>query len=290
MVQIKDIKTRIKGITSTQKITKAMKSMSLIRLQRAEARALASRPFIYAITDIVSHLESDNVYFMGNRSKDALFVIFTSDRGLCGAFNENLMRQAKAAINERSKTAVPAGRQGKCKLILVGTKGVMHFNTREYDIYSTYTHLPPVPTASLSNLVMNDCKKLYLEGKVGEVILVYNNFKSKLKYEIKFKRMMPLPKILLSVKQGIRPIFLYEPDSAQLVDKVIEMFLESTVFHSFLDLYASEYSARFAAMSKATDSAQEMIDGLTLELNKTRQAQITNEILEIISGAEALAL
>jgi F-type H+-transporting ATPase subunit gamma len=282
MVQIKDIKTRIKGITSTQKITKAMKSMSLIRLQRAEARALASRPFIYAITDIVSHLESDNVYFMGNKSRDALFVIFTSDRGLCGAFNENLMRQAEQAIKERSKT-------GKCKLILIGTKAVMHFRKKGYDIHSTYSHLPPDPTVSLSNLVINDCKDLYLKEQAGEVVLVYNNFKSKLKYEIKFKKMLPLPKILLSVKQGIRPIFLYEPDSGQLVDKVIEMFLESTVFHSFLDLYASEYSARFAAMSKATDSAQEMIDGLTLELNKTRQALITKEILEVISGAEALA-
>jgi len=289
MVQIKDIKSRIKGIKGTQKITKAMKSMSLIRLQRAEARALASRPSIYAITDIVSHLDSDNVYFMGNKSKDALFVIFTSDRGLCGAFNENLMREAEEAIKERSKKAVPAGRQGKCRLILIGTKAVMHFRKKGYDIHSTYTHLPPDPTVSLSNLVINDCKKLYLSEQVGEVVLVYNNFKSKLKYEIRLKKMLPLPKLMLSARQGIRPIFLYEPDSGQLVDKVIEMFLESTVFHSFLDLYASEYSARFAAMSKATDSAQEMIDGLTLELNKTRQALITNEILEIISGAEALA-
>jgi len=282
MVQIKDIKERIRGVKGTQKITNAMKSMSLIRLQRAEARALASRPFIYAITDIVSHLESDNIYYKGNKSGDALFVIFTSDRGLCGAFNENLIKQAEAAIKERSRT-------GKCRLILVGTKAIMYFRRRKYEIYSTYSNLPPDPTASLSNLVMNDCKKLYLEGKAGEVVLAYNNFRSKLKYEIRLKKMLPLPKTLLGAKQAIRPIFLYEPDRNRLVDSVIEMFLESTVFHSFLDLYASEYSARLAAMTKATDSAQEMINGLILELNKTRQALITREILEVISGAEALA-
>jgi F-type H+-transporting ATPase subunit gamma len=282
MVQIKDIKSRIKGIRNTQKITKAMKSMALIRLQRAELRALASRPFIYAITDIVSHLRSDNIYYSGNKSKDALFVIFTSDRGLCGAFNENLIKQAEEEIKQRSRT-------GKCKLILVGTKGAAHFGRRGYDIYSTYTHLPPDPTASLSSLVINDCRKLYLEGKVGEVTLIYNNFKSKLKYVIKSKKMLPLPKIVSGIKEGIRPIFLYEPDRNRLVNSVIEMFMESTVFHSFLDLYASEYSARLAAMTKATDSAQEMIDDLVLELNKTRQALITKEILEVISGAEALA-
>jgi F-type H+-transporting ATPase subunit gamma len=260
-----------------------MKSMALIRLQRAELRALASRPFIYAITDIVSHLRSDNIYYSGNKSKDALFVIFTSDRGLCGAFNENLIKQAEEEIKQKSKT-------GKCKLILVGTKGTAYFSRRGYDIYSTYTHLPTDPTASLSSLVINDCRKLYLEGKVGEVTLIYNNFKSKLKYVIKSKKMLPLPKTTSGIKEGIRPIFLYEPDRNRLVDSVIEMFMGSTVFHSFLDLYASEYSARLAAMTKATDSAQDMINDLVLEMNKTRQALITKEILEVISGAEALAL
>lgn len=282
MVQIKDLKERIKGIRGTQKITKAMKSMSLIRLQRAEIRALASRPFIHAITDIVSHLESDNIYYRGNKSRDSLFVIFTSDRGLCGAFNENLIRQAELAIKERSKT-------GKCRLILIGTKGVAYFKNKGHEIYSMYTHLPPNPTASLSNLVMNDCIKLYLEGKAGDVMLAYNNFKSKLKYEIRIKQMLPLPKKPLTEARGMRPVFLYEPEKRQLVDSVVQMFLESTVFHSFLDLYASEYSARLMAMTKATDSAQEMIESLVLELNKTRQALITKEILEVMSGAEALA-
>ena len=281
MVQIKDLKFRIKGIKGTQKITKAMKSMSLIRLQRAEARALCSRPFIYAITDIVSHLESDNIYYKGNRSGDALFVIFTSDRGLCGAFNENLLKAAEAAIEKRSKT-------GKCMLVIVGIKGIVYFRKKGYKIHSMYSHLPPDPTVSLSNLVMNDCKKLYLEGSVGEVVLVYNNFRSKVKYEVKFKRMLPLPKVRAALRMGTRPVFKYEPDRSIVAEAVIEMFLESTVFHSFLDLYASEYAARLAAMTKATDSAEDMISGLILDLNKTRQAVITKEILEVISGAEAI--
>jgi len=283
MAQLKDIKDRIKGIKGTQKITNAMKSMALIKLQKAEARALASRPFIYAITDVVSHLDVDNVYFKGNKSKDALFVIFTSDRGLCGSFNENLLRAADETIKENNKAA-------RSKLILVGTKAAIHFHGKDHDVYSTYSHLPADPTVSLSNLVMSDCKKLFLEGKVGHVYLIYNNFRSKVRYEVKTKKMLPLPKMVSAHYSGIKPIFTYEPEKQKVAHTAIEMFLESTVFHSFLDLYASEYSARLTAMTKATENAEEMITALILEYHKTRQAMITEEILEIISGAEALSV
>jgi len=229
MAQIKDIRDRIKGIRDTQKITKAMKSMSLVRLQRAEVRALQSRPFIYAITDIVAHLKHDSIYFKGNRSKDALFVIFTSDRGLCGAFNDNLMKEARMKIKQQEQI-------GASRLILVGTKAIQHFSAKEFDVYSNYSHLPADPTASLSNLVMNDCKKLFIEGKVGRVYLIYNNFKSKLRYEIKTKEMLPLPQITTRYREGILPLFEYEPEKQRVVDSIVEMFLESTVFHSFLDL------------------------------------------------------
>ena len=174
------------------------------------------------------------------------------------------------------------------KLILIGTKAVVYFAKKGYEIHSVYSHLPPDPTVSLSDLVMNDCKKLFLEGKVGSVYLIYNNFKSRIRYEIKIKKMLPLPIAISAQKEGIRPIFIYEPDKTKLLHTIIEMFLESTVFHSFLDLYASEYSARLIAMSKATDAAEEMISDLTLKLNKTRQALITKEILEVVSGADAL--
>jgi F-type H+-transporting ATPase subunit gamma len=282
MAQVKDLKERIKGVQSTQKITKAMKSISLIRLQKAEARALSSRPYIYAVTELAAHMGGESVYSLRNDSKNALFVIFTSDRGLCGAYNDNLLRKAEEAIKVREKT-------GKIKLVLVGTKAIIHFNRRGYEIHSMYSHLPPDPTTSLSNLVMNDCKKLFLQGDVGEVVLVYNNFKSKLSYEIKIKQLLPLPRYHSTTGSGEIPIYIYEPGMERVINTITEMFLESTVFHSFLDLYASEYSARLTAMSKATDSAQEMLDALTLEMNKTRQAMITTELLEIISGAEALS-
>ena len=188
MTQIKDLRDRVKGIRNTQKITKAMKSMALIRLQKAELRALASRPFIYGITDIVSALEVDNIYFKEGRSAEVAVLIFTSDSGLCGAFNENIIRAA-----EREIEAIERDGKRKCGLILVGTKATVHFARSGRKIYSTYTHLPPDPTVSLSNLVMNDCRKLFLEGKAGEVILVYSNFKSRLKYEMKVKKMLPVP-------------------------------------------------------------------------------------------------
>ena len=283
MVQIKDLKERIKGITSTQKITKAMKSISLIRLQKAEARALSSRPYIYAVTDLAAHMGGESVYSLRNRSKNTLFVIFTSDRGLCGAFNENLIRKAEEAIGIQKRSG------GGVKLVLIGTKAIIHFHSKKYDIHSNYSHLPPDPTTSLSNLVMNDCKNLFLKGEVGEVVLIYNNFKSRLNYEIKIKQLLPLPRYHSITEKGEIPIYIYEPGTESVINKIAEMFLESTVFHSFLDLYASEYSARLTAMTKATDNAQEMLEVLTLEMNKTRQASITTELLEIISGAEALS-
>jgi F-type H+-transporting ATPase subunit gamma len=283
MAQIKDLKDRIKGVKSTQKITKAMKSMALIRLQKIEAKALASRPHVYAITDLVSHLDSDSFYFTGNKSNKTLFVIFTSDRGLCGAFNDSLLRESEKLIAAKEK-------EGGCKLILVGTKAVVHFARKKQDVVSRYSHLPADPTVSLSNLVMDDCRKQFRDGQVGEVVLVYNNLKSRLRYELKIKKMLPLPRSAAYSGSGTRPIFIYEPDKESVVNALIENFLESNVFHSFLDLYASEYSARLVAMTKATDSADDMIQSLTLELNKTRQAAITTEILEVISGAEALTI
>ena len=259
-----------------------MKTMSLIRLQKAEERAISSKPYIYAISDIVSHLSTDSVYYKGNRSNKTLYVIFTSDRGLCGAFNENLLRVAEGLIEQRNKT-------GSSKLILIGAKANIYFAKKKHDFHSSYAHLPSSPTISLSNLVMSDCRKLYLDGEVGEVVLVYNNLKKKLFYDIKVKKMLPASSLVRPGGKGIKPIYIYEPGKDQVIDQIMEMYLESTVFHSFLDLYASEYSARLAAMTKATDSAQDMIDDLVLEMNKTRQALITKEILEVISGAEALA-
>jgi F-type H+-transporting ATPase subunit gamma len=279
MAQVKDIKERIKGVKNTQKITKAMKSMALIKLVKAEQRALASRPFIYAISDMATHLDCESSYFTGNDSKDTLFVIFTSDRGLCGAFNEALLREAERQIAEKKK-------HGEVKLILVGTKAAVHFAKKQYPIFSHYSHLPADPTVSLSNLVTNDVKKLFGENSVGAVYLIYNNFKSKIKYEIKIKKLLPID--TFSVSRKMKPAFIYEPDQDTVIEAVVRMYMELTMFHAFLDLYASEYAARLIAMTKATDSADEMISALTLELNKTRQADITRELLEVISGAEAL--
>ena len=281
MTTVKDLKSRIKGVLGTQKITKAMKTISLIRLIKAEERAISSKPYIYAVSDIVSHIQAGNIYFRGNKSKNSAFVIFTSDRGLCGAFNDNLLKAAEAVVASKKETGAP-------KLILIGTKAITYFNKKKYDIYSRYSQLPSSPTISLSNLVMADCKKLFLDGEVGEVFLIYNNFKSKLKYEIKVKRMLPVTTLVRPGMSGIKPLYLFEPNKRKMVDLIMEMYLESTVFHSFLDLYASEYTARYTAMAKATDSAMDMINDLTLEMNKTRQAQITKEILEVVSGAEAI--
>jgi F-type H+-transporting ATPase subunit gamma len=281
MADIKDLKKRIKGVSNTQKITKAMKTMSMIRLQKAEAKAVASKPFAAAVREMVADV-SEGRYFKNNGSKDVLYVVFSSDRGLCGGYNDYLFKAATIAI-EKHKAA-----GSKVKVLAIGTKAVVYFAKRGYEIYAKYSHLPAEPTLSLSNLIVSDCKKLFLEGKIGEVVIIYNHFLSKLRYDIKFQKLLPLHAGAHKIDK-LLPNFIYEPSKNVLLDSIVEMYLESTLFQSFLEASASEYSARFAAMSKATDNADEMISNLTLLLNKTRQAMITTEILEIVSGAEALS-
>ena len=278
MADIRDLRRRIKGVQNTQKITKGMKTMSAIRLQRAQARSLAAKPYTGAVQDMVSYLTEDNAYFAQNKSKATLYVVFTSDRGLCGAFNDNLLRKVESELTDDDL------------LLLIGTKAVAYFNRRGREIYAKYAQLPVDPTISLSNLVMNDCRKLFLEGKVGSIVLAYNHFISKMNYGIQFHKLLPIQRKTRHKEKGMKLLFLYEPEQAAVMNAVIDIYLESTVFQCFLDSYASEYAARLIAMSKATDNAEEMVRTLTLEMNKTRQANITSEILEVVSGAEALRI
>lgn len=282
MSDVRELKRRIKGVQNTQKITKGMKTMSIIRLQRAQNRTMAAKPYTSAIQEYIRNIDQENVYFSKGKTATPLYVIYTSDRGLCGAFNDTLLRTAESVIQKNKEDGY--------KLILIGTKAVVYFTRKGYEVYSKYSQLPSDPTISISNLVMNDCDKLFLEGKVGSVTLVYNHFLSKLNYSVTFQKLLPIQKRSRPEEKGYKLQFLYEPDLRTICDAVTRMYLESTVYQAFLDSSASEYAARLIAMGKATDNADEMIRTLTLDLNKTRQADITSEILEVVSGAEALRL
>lgn len=280
MADVKELKKRIKGVSNTKKITNAMKAMSMIRLQKAEARAVSAKPYAEAVKHMVSGI-GEGGYFKHNKSSAVLLVVFSSDRGLCGGFNDTLLKSTKNTIEKHIK-------QGKkIKLILIGAKAVSFFSRSKFEVYSKYAHLPTEPTIHLSNLVVADCKKLFLEGTVSEVVVIYNHFLSKLKYDTRMHILLPLPQIG-QIGKNMLPNFVYEPDKVVVLNSIMEMYLGSAMYQFFLESTASEYSARFASMSKATDNADEMITDLTLKLNKTRQAVITSEILEIVSGAEAL--
>jgi F-type H+-transporting ATPase subunit gamma len=281
MADIRDLRLRIKGVKNTQKITKGMKTMSAIRLQRAQARAMASKPYTNALMEMVAHISGDG-YFKENLCDGTLYVVFTSDRGLCGAFNDNLLRAVEAEMQKNKGQ--------KYHLILIGTKAVAFFSRKGYEIHSKYSQLPPDPTISISNLVVEDCRKLFNECKVGKVILAYNHFISKLNYSILFRQLLPVQKKETPGLEGAKVNFSFEPEEGIVISSLIKMYLESTVYQAFLDSYAGEYAARLVAMSKATDNADDMIGTLTLQMNKTRQANITREILEVVSGAEALGI
>ncbi len=280
MADIRELRRRIKGVKNTQKITKGMKTMAAIRLQRSQARSTAAKPYTTAVADMASYLTEENIYCRGNRCKKTLYVVFTSDRGLCGAFNDSLLRAVEAEL-EKSEVK-------DHMLLLIGTKAVAHFSRKGQTAYSKYSQLPADPTLSISNLVMKDCVDVFRKGEVGSVVLVYNHFFSKLSYEVRFQKLLPISQKTSPDDKGMKLLFIFEPGQAILTELIMAMYLESTVFQAFLDSYASEYAARLIAMTNATNNAEDMIIDLTMEMNKTRQANITSEILEVVSGAEAL--
>jgi F-type H+-transporting ATPase subunit gamma len=285
MANLKSIKKRIVSVKNTRQITKAMKMVSAAKLRRAQENVVAARPYAGKLAEVLERLaqsqESDASPLMTKRETGrALLVVVTSDRGLCGGFNANLIKAAERFIRERS------GEFKEISLMTIGRKGYEFLRNRHTvrkhhgNIFSTLSY----QTAAL---VARELVEGYLADEYDQVFIIYNAFKSVMTQDITLEQLLPVtPKNAESEEQATE--YIYEPSKAALLDELLPKHIEVQVFKSLLESLASEHGARMTAMDAASKNATEMIGKLTLIYNRARQAAITTELMEIISGAESI--
>lgn len=295
MPSLKSIRKRIVSVKNTRKITRAMKLVAAAKLRRAQDAIIAARPYANALSRVVSELaevagtEAHPLFEQRPAHKVAI-VVMTSDRGLAGAFNSSIIRRVEQFVeNELS------GAQ-EVSLRLIGKKGNQHFARRNARIAS-YDAAPTGATALVTaresaNRVIDD----FLHGRVDQVWLVYNEFRSAISQGVVVKQILPVvPEAVVDADSDgkkdfthVGPDYIYEPGKIELLGRLVPLFVQIGLYRAALESIASEFGARMTAMENATNNAGEMISKLTLQYNRARQASITKELLEVISGAEAL--
>ncbi|MFC1726700.1 ATP synthase F1 subunit gamma [candidate division KSB1 bacterium] len=283
MATLREIKRRISSVKSTQQITKAMKMVAAARLRRAQENILKARPYAYKIDTVLTNLASKvdrNLHpLLDKRDPKSMAVVcVTSDRGLCGGFNTNIIRQTKHYFEECEI-------ENKV-LINIGFKGWNHFKKRDYNIIGEYTRFFSDLEFAHANRIGHQLIDLYLQKKLDKVVLIYNEFKSVLQQKIVVEDLLPIEPQEEEKKAVID--YIYEPEPVKILDAITPLHINIQIWRVLLESYASEMAARMNAMENATDNAQEMIESLVMLYNRIRQATITKEISEIVGGAEAL--
>lgn len=289
MATLRDIKLRIKGVKSTQQITKAMKMVAAAKLRRATEAILNARPYAKRITNLLSHLVTEddrnlNPLFSEREVKTVAIVVVTADRGLCGAFNTNIIKEASRYIEEEVK------KSGKdYKLYCLGKKGSDYFGKRNYNIGKAFPGLFSHLNYATSQNLVDDLIKNYLDGSVDKVILIFNEFKSIIQQKIVVEQFLPIASAEQYNSEKHESLnYIYEPDQRSIFNYLVPKHLKAQMWRVLLESNASEFAARMTAMDNATTNAKELIRTLSLTYNSKRQAAITTEILEIVSGANAL--
>ena len=289
MPSLKDIKKRISTVRNTRQITAAMKMVSAAKLRRAQDAVTAARPYADKMQEVLSSLamrdSSEEHPLLEQRGKDkALVVLITADRGLCGGFNTNISKTAEKFIRSN-----PEGFDSY-DLLLVGRKGNEYLRRREgMKIVKVYENLVgstqvTYPTAALLG---QEIIELYHEGNYDGVFLIYNAFQSVMSQELTVRQLLPIkPEEVTAEEQVVD--YIYEPSAAEVLAEILPKNIEVQIFRALLESVASEHGARMTAMDSASKNASEMISKLTLQYNRARQAAITKELMEIISGAESI--
>jgi F-type H+-transporting ATPase subunit gamma len=303
MPSLKSIRTQIASKKSTQKITRAMKLVSAARLRGAQDAIVAARPYANALVEVIAQVASRagaEAHPLLERRAPArvTLVPITSDRGLAGGFNANIIRAVQKFISERSNERVD-DRSGalpaiEVSLVIVGKKGRDYYRRRKI----TVKHELPAATGAtadeLARQVASIVVDAFVNGQTDCVYLVYNEFKSAVQQRVVVEPLLPVTRAQVTpggapTATETTPIdFLYEPSKKELLDVLLPQFIQSQVHRALLESVASEFGARMTAMESATNNAKEMIADLTLKYNRVRQAAITKELMEIVSGAEAL--
>ena len=291
--QLKEVRNRIKSVQSTQQITKAMKMVSAAKLRRAQDSIQQMRPYARKLqemlSNIVSHSEGGGAGMQLAEDRAVgrvLLIVITSDRGLCGAYNANIQKLAKLTIDERY---ADAHRRGDVAIWGIGKKGAEFFAKRGYNVDTTYRDT----FLQLSFTNVQACAQAAVEAfrqkRFDVVELVYSEFRNAATQRFTVERFLPIPKSApMPGQKGTKADFIFEPDRDQLIAELMPKILNTQLYKAVLDANASEHGARMTAMDKASENANELLKSLKISYNSARQAAITTELSEIVSGAAAL--
>jgi F-type H+-transporting ATPase subunit gamma len=282
VASLKDIRDRIKSVKSIQKVTSAMKMVAAAKVRRAQEKMEQARPYTFALEEVIHHLlpdiDRDILDLLEVRDiKRKAYVIVSADRGLAGAFNANIIKIAEQEIHEFGKENVD--------IFCIGKKSRDYFKHRDYKIVESHVEFWNELDYDNAMMIGRSIIDHFISGKVDEIHVVYNYFKNLAQQEVKSEVLLPL--VYDQPDKEIKDK-LYEPSKEKLVGSLVPRHLNIQIWKYLLESYASEQAARMMAMENATTNAKDMIKSLTLEFNKARQAAITTEMLEIVSGAEAL--
>ena len=291
MASQQDIKRRIRSVRNTRKITKALELVSASKLRRAQARIEALRPYADRMHELEMEAASRaNVHgqplLVRRENKVSALCVLTGDRGLAGAFNAQVLR---AAITD-SRSERAAGRE--LRWLAVGKRGIGSLRFRGLELLNSWQGFTDRPSYGDAAAIAEELCTLYRDGTVDRVALVYNQFQSALSQRVVVEELLPIPEgrleDLSARERALEGITIFEPEAADILDELLQTSIEIQIYRALLESTASEHGSRMTAMGNASKNANDLIGGLTLAMNRARQAEITQEILEVVAGADAL--
>lgn len=285
MQSSRELKSRIRGVTNIQQITRAMEMVAAARLRRAQDSARAGRPYadkLYSLVQLLSGVGEtvEHPLLAVREPKRAGVVIVTADKGLCGSYSANIIRKADRFLKSLTEVEV--------ELTVIGRKGIKYFRNRNYEIVNDYNQFTKEVVSAEVNLIAAPLMEAFEQERIDEVYLVYTQYNSAFDTVPTVQKLLPLETEATDGQAEAETDYIYEPSAEALFNSLLPVYFENQLHRALGESLASELGARMVAMRNATDNADEMIRDLTLTFNKVRQTSITNSILEIVSGAEAL--
>lgn len=287
MAKARDIQRRMRSVQSTRKITRTMEMVATSKLRRAQQRVLQARPFAERLAAVVENLitpeiaELQPILRQPERIRRAAVVLLTSNRGLCGAFNVNLIRKARELLDYLHAQDVST------EFHVTGRKGIAYFRFRNVEMASTRTDIGDSPTPDEARELIAPLAGRFLRGEIDAVYLVHAEFRSVMSTPPTSRRLLPVN--VATERPKREPYYILDPSAGEILDRLLPLYLENVTFRALVENAAAEQGARRTAMKSATDNADEFLTNLRRQFNRARQAEITSQIAEIIGGAEALA-
>jgi len=292
MANLKAIRNRISSVKSTKQITSAMKMVSAARLRKAQDKIVRLRPYANKLREIqidlsqsISDSEVDNVYGRVSPPEKVLIVVITSNRGLCGAFNMNVIKETRRIISEKYIAQIS---NGNLKLLTIGKKGFDFFRKQKIPMLPEQNNLLHDISFDDVSVVAQQVMNSFVSGELDRIEIIYNRFKNAAVQNLTNELFLPVESVPAGDTKSAPSDYIYEPNEVEIIKELIPKSLKIQFYKAVLNSFVAEHGARMTAMHKATDNATNIIRDLTLQYNKARQAAITNQILEVVSGAEAL--